>query len=361
MLIVFTVVSRNHLHRARVLMADARRHLPDARLIVCLADDADGLLDAQAESFELLPLEDYAPHGHLHLAFALPVYAFCCALKVHATRHLAEKFPASPLLYLDSDTRLYSPPGDLLAALERHDFVVTPHLIFPDRNAPANLAIALAGAYNAGVFGVAPSEGAKLAVAWWAAQMVSPERVAERFIFDQVWLGLVPGFCSSAHVLRHPGYNVAYWNLHERPLESDSPSWRVAGHPLVVFHFSGLAADQPAELAGSQAPHFPVPDARWRRLGVDYIAALEAAGAATCARWGYQFGTFRDGKPITIHHRRYFVQTLWSRLAPDADPFDPGLAAPASGLRSLYNADHPVTLGYRRLRALPRAMASVFR
>lgn len=359
--VVFTVVSRNHLYRARVLMEDVRRHLPAARQIVCLTDDAAGLFDPAHEPFELLPLRDYAPPDCRHLAFALPVYAFCCALKAHATRYLLEHTGGEPLIYLDSDTRLYAPPVELLEAVARHDLVLTPHVLFPEKNSPANMDVTLSGAFNAGLFAVAPSAEALRLVGWWAAQMSSPERVSERFVFDQVWLSLMPAFSAGAHVLRHPGYNVAYWNLHERPLQAAGPEWRVAGVPLVVFHFSGLQLDRPEELAATQAPFFPLPDARWRHLGVDYAAALEAAGRSACEAWGYEFDRFRDGKALRPSHRRYFLQALWGRLDPGADPFDPTLGMPKTGLRSLYHADHPITRVYRWVRFLPSKLVQALR
>jgi hypothetical protein len=43
-------------------------------------------------------------------------------------------------------------------------------------------------------------------------------------------------------VSKHPGFNVAYWNLHERHVEFRDDEWRVNGKwPLVFFHFSNLA------------------------------------------------------------------------------------------------------------------------
>lgn len=352
MLNVYTVVTRNYFHRARVLMADVARHLPEARRIVYLADDPAGLIDGAAEGVEIVPPAAYAPSMYRHFAFMFPANAMCFILKAHASAHMLRQRREDTHLYFDTDMRVYARPTHLLEALQRSAMVVTPHLSYPERNAQTNLDIARSGAFNAGMFGVAPKRGVEEFINWWANQMSDPHRANADFSWDQGWLGLAPAMLDDLHVLRHPGYNVAYWNLHERPLGAirADGTWEVAGEPLVVYHFSGIDLANPANLAGSLAHQFPLPDPRWSQLGIDYVQRLDAAGAAECTRWGYEFATFRDGKPIQPLHRRYFRQVLWGNLDLAADPFDPSLAAPSSGLRSLYNADHPLTRLYRRLR-----------
>ena len=58
---------------------------------------------------------------------------------------------------------------------------------------------------------------------------------------DQRWLDLLVPSCDAIAVLRDPGLNVAYWNLHERKLEVDHKNaWTVNDHPVKFFHFSGF-------------------------------------------------------------------------------------------------------------------------
>lgn len=44
------------------------------------------------------------------------------------------------------------------------------------------------------------------------------------------------------HVIRHPGVNLAPWNIHSHHLEPGAPP-RVNGQPLIVFHYSSLRLD----------------------------------------------------------------------------------------------------------------------
>jgi hypothetical protein len=66
--------------------------------------------------------------------------------------------------------------------------------------------------------------------------------VCGRFM-NQGYLTRWPDRYSGVHVIRHPGVNLAYWNIATRGL---SGVWRVIvdGRPLICYHFSGLFLDE---------------------------------------------------------------------------------------------------------------------
>src|SRR5258706_15983567 len=53
-------------------------------------------------------------------------------------------------------------------------------------------------------------------------------------------MDLTPGLFSGVMILRHDGYNVAYWNLRQRTVTGAGSSATVNGEPLRFFHFSGF-------------------------------------------------------------------------------------------------------------------------
>ena len=57
--------------------------------------------------------------------------------------------------------------------------------------------------------------------------------------------GLLPAFIDRVHVLRHPGYDVAYWNLSQRRVSRDGDRWLVNGQELRFAHFSGAVIGSP--------------------------------------------------------------------------------------------------------------------
>ncbi|HEY3417351.1 MAG TPA: hypothetical protein VGM23_10755, partial [Armatimonadota bacterium] len=51
---VFTIIAKNYLPYARVLMRSAARMHPEWRRVVVLADQVDGYFDLEAEDFEIV-------------------------------------------------------------------------------------------------------------------------------------------------------------------------------------------------------------------------------------------------------------------------------------------------------------------
>jgi hypothetical protein len=120
-----TIVTPDHVARARVLARSLREHHPDARCTVLVVGDPP----ASAEPFEVLGIEalDCSPLEEMIAAYE--PFALGCALKPWLLSHLLEQSPA--VLYLDSDIRVYAPLDDAFAAVERHGLVLTRHLLGP--------------------------------------------------------------------------------------------------------------------------------------------------------------------------------------------------------------------------------------
>ena len=70
---------------------------------------------------------------------------------------------------------------------------------------------------------------------------------------DQSWLNFVPLFFKGVGIIKHPGCNVAYWNLHERNIEEKGNSYFVNKEfPLLFFHFSGYSINHPGLISRHQ-------------------------------------------------------------------------------------------------------------
>jgi hypothetical protein len=68
--------------------------------------------------------------------------------------------------------------------------------------------------------------------------------------YDQLWMNYVPCLFENYFILKHPGYNMANWNLHERVLSELSPGQFLINQqfPLVFFHYSGYQWDHPESI-----------------------------------------------------------------------------------------------------------------
>ena len=282
---VVTVATRSHFHRARCLHESVGRHLPEADRFVVLADrDDDRRIGAQP--FEVIPVEALPVPDVAAFVQRYNAAELCFATKPWA---LAEMFRRGydRVIFLDSDIVVYSSLRPMLDMLDSASILLTPHFSNVREGAAggSEIGILLAGAYNSGFAGLARSPAAEQFAAWWGQKMLHDCRVDidRGYVGDQRWLDLVPGMFDGVRVVRHPGWNVGRWNLEARPLTSINGEWRVAGEPLVFFHFSGLLSD--ADAAGQQRNlDAGALSTESRALVDDYAKALERHGAREFAR-----------------------------------------------------------------------------
>ncbi len=275
-----TLVTPDHVARARVLARSLREHHPDARFTALVVGDPPG----SCEPFEVLGIEALDCPPLEAMVAAYEPLALLCALKPWLLSHLLEQSPA--LLYLDSDIRVYAPLDDAFAAVERHGLVLTRHLLGPlpdDGRHPSERDVRVAGTFNGGFVGVGrPALGF---LGWWAERMARECAIdpARGLFLDQRWLELAPGLAPGATVLRDPGCNAGFWDVPNRPLTGGPGAYAVAGSPLRCFHFSGFDPDRPDALSAHQDRVDLAEQPVLAGLVRDYAEELHAAGHAAMA------------------------------------------------------------------------------
>lgn len=308
-----TIVAKNYLAMARTLCRSFVRHHPGARAFVLLADEVDGAFDPSQEPFELVEARDLDVPELSDLAYRYSVLELATALKPSLLLHLLEKRGVENLVYLDPDVFVYSPLEEVRRSLQDHDVVLTPHIlepIRPDGRLPDERDLLAAGVFNLGFVAVRRSPAALSLLDWWAARLHDGAYLDfETGLFtDQKWMNLAPCFLDRLAVLRHRGFNVAYWNLQERaPLAPATGGWTVCGEPLRFVHFSGLKSDQP-NLVSKHQSRFRLTDLgrHYKALFGDYLRDLEADGLEETRRLPYRFSFFDDGTLIPERSRRLF-------------------------------------------------------
>lgn len=248
-MVFFTICSLNYLALARTLFRSLRRHYPDAPTFLALADDPHACTDSSAEPFTLIRLADLdiAELGEMVRRYG--VIEFNTAIKPFVFRYLLEHADADSVVYLDPDIYVNSAMPELESALAGScDVVLTPHLLEPAEHAEiSDIKMLQFGIFNLGFLGLRNSPEAHRLVDWWGRRTVHDCRALpdQGLYLDQKWADLFPAFVSATHILRHPGYNVAYWNLNQREVVLEDGQWLVNGHPLRFVHFAGQKIDDP--------------------------------------------------------------------------------------------------------------------
>ena len=350
-----TIIAKNYLAFARVLARSLARRQPGAAVYVLLVDDVEGRFEPAREPFELLLLGDLPLPRPREMCFRYDVMELSTAVKPFLLRELLAR-GHDRVVFLDPDIRVYRPLDAVLDGLKEADMLLTPHLTSPlgDDKHPGEREILMAGAYNLGFLGLARTPAVEGFLGWWGERceeqcVAEPER---GLFVDQRWMDLAPGLLDRVRVLRHPGYNVAYWNLHDRRLQGPPDDAHVNGEPLVFFHFSGLDPLKPARLSRHQDRYPSVSGEPLASLVAAYSAEVLAAGHQASSRWPYTHGAFRDGHPIGREMRELFRQQPQGRFP---DPFQTegddsflawaitpsrqdGLAPLVAGLRAAWDA-----------------------
>jgi glycosyltransferase involved in cell wall biosynthesis len=309
---ICTIVARNYLAYARVLAESYLAQDPTGQCVVLVIDDVDDEVDEAIEPFALLRPCELDIERFEAMAAMYDVTELATAIKPWLLEHLLAHEDGAPVAYFDPDIRFYAPVDEIERLAVRHELVLTPHITTPipdDQKQPGELDLMASGTYNLGFVAMAPGARVHELLEWWQNRLRYDCVIdhALGYFVDQRWFDLVPNTFPGTAVIRDPGMNVAYWNLHERTITRDHDgAWLVNGQPLRFFHFSGFDPDEPHLLSKHQT--------RTRLSEHPDLATLcrEFAGEVRAQRRGeeittpYAWDMLGDGRPWDRRLRRLY-------------------------------------------------------
>lgn len=335
-----TIVPKDHLALARVLVRSLLRHHPEIHCHVLVIDEPEGLFDPQGEPFRTvgLPALDLPDPESFRFRYTKQQLSYACT--PFLLRHLLQS-GFDRVLFVKEESLVLGRMSEALERLTGCPVLMTPHLLAPLESGDVTgreLEILQAGAYNCGLLGVSESEAAHRFLTWWCERMTHHcvHAVGEGMHFEQRWLDLAPSYFEGVEWLRDPTYNVAHWNLPERRVTMEGGEVWVEGRPCRLFRFSGYDVDHPraATRYFTRLRLDDLGDAA--RVYDAYREQLEKQGHAECRSWPYGWGRFDDGTPIPdvvreIHRRRELAGEAHARpfSAEHDGSFQRWLLAPA--------------------------------
>lgn len=259
MTLAFTLCSINYLAQARTLGDSLKRTNPHIRFVIGLVDrlDTANVPADKLPEFELLELHRIGMDGLDEMCEHYNITELNTAVKPYFFRYFFEKVPQiKNVIYFDPDIIVYQPLTQLEALLEKNDFVLTPHLTTPidDQLTPNELHHLNTGVYNLGFIALNKSPEALDFVKWWEEKLFDECKIdlCNGLFVDQHWVNFAPVFWNNVHVEKHPGWNAAYWNLHERLFTQQDGRHLVNGLPVVFFHYSGYDPAKPSVISKYQ-------------------------------------------------------------------------------------------------------------
>lgn len=308
-----TIVSLNYLPYARTLCASFLKFHPDDKFYVLLVDRLPEGFDLTHENFEIVLVENLGIPSFESVAFKYDILELNTSVKPTFLKNLLGR-GVDKLIYFDPDILLYSKVELIYEALDTSEIIIIPHCTSPNEEVPyAENHLLVAGVFNLGFIAVSKMAEAKRFLDWWEHRCLTSgyeERWAGLFV-DQKWINLVPCYFDSVYVLKHPGCNVAYWNLHERTMTSTQTSLLVNGeNALIFYHFSGVSVDGGDRISKHSDQFSLTSRPELAELLSDYRERLVSNGIKDAGHNSYAFGHFNNGALINKLQRAAFAANL---------------------------------------------------
>ncbi len=252
MKIAFTICSNNYLAQAKALGDSLLKHNPGYQLIIGLVDKLSDKIDYSFfNPYEIIPVDEIGIKDFDEMVQRYEITELNTAVKPFIFHHLFQRDETiERIIYFDPDILIYKRLDELEECLIENNIVLTPHFFTPiyDDYRLSEPDILNAGLYNLGFLAVKRSNETDKFLQWWMIKLKKYCVIDfENGLFvDQLWINFVPLYFEKVSILKHLGYNMAYWNLHEREIINDGNNYMVnTQFPLVFYHFSGYNFDKP--------------------------------------------------------------------------------------------------------------------
>lgn len=307
MIHAFTSINVAYLPKARVLGHSLKKWHPEIRFHLMLSDQIPDWFVLENEPFDsVITPQDLAIDNLEGWIFKHSVVELCTAVKPFAFRHIITKHNAEKVFYFDPDCVLFSRADNLIADLDSHSVVLTPHICSPETTREAIIDTETSclrhGIYNLGFLGVRTDEEGMKVVNWWCDRLYEfcQDNIPFGLFTDQRWMDFVPACFERVRIAREPEYNVATWNYTTRKLTGNmADGVLVDGRPLCFHHFSGVDSGNAEMMLRKYSKDAPVV---WE-LNHWYEQACAAQGQGTVSLTPWLYGFYDNGEKVSRDDR----------------------------------------------------------
>lgn len=307
-----TIAARNYLPKTLALYHSIQEQSPHIGLSILLLDDEvpTALRDLPGLTF-VDPQTLFGRPQHFHeLATIYDVVELSTAVKPLLLQYLLGTYEG--VAYLDPDTYLLSPLRELPDLVEEHSVVLTPHFLRPIPPASSYMSemhCLTVGIYNLGF--IAVGRAALPFLQWWWSHLENECLIYPLLglFVDQKWIDAGTVYFPP-HALRHEGYNVGPWNLHERPIRQGLDGvYQSGADALRLFHFSGFDLSRPEELSSrlsESTAQLLVDNDALNGLCRSYAGVLRECVSTLGEGGPYRFGVDSRGNRLSTRVRRAY-------------------------------------------------------
>ncbi|MBU5441000.1 glycosyltransferase [Paenibacillus sp. MSJ-34] len=310
-MIICTSICGNYIPKASVLAKSVKNYNSNATFIVFLVEReiTSEMLPFLNHFDEVILAKEMGFEDFDKYIFKYDVVEAATAVKGQMFKYLLDKYKLEQnFIYLDPDIKVYNSLEELLSILTEHPIVLTPHMIDHEENDNVDAIMdnemnsLQHGVFNLGFLAIRRNEISYNFIEWWAKRLAlfCYDDMKDKGQFtDQKWIDLAPCFFD-VYILRHPGYNVAPWNLSRRAVVQEGDKITVNNCPLYFYHFSGFDSG-----ANETMTKKYVPDSTHiiYRMKNEYIEELNLHGQTILGHILWSYGYYNSGEKITKRAR----------------------------------------------------------
>ncbi|MDR0267809.1 hypothetical protein [Paenibacillus sp.] len=320
-MIICTTATLSHMPFVLELSHSVRRFFPSVKMVLGLVEaEVPESLRSSPWVDEVILAKDLSIPGFDQFIFKLTEPMSKNTIKAQLMNQLIKHdAEADVVVYVDCYSKFLSGIPEALSLLDHHSIVLTPHLIDANYSDSYERELMLLndGSFFAGFVALKRDDEAKDFLSWWSDKLNRDIRdpYGSDF-FDQKWLNFVNVFFNAA-ILRHPGYQLGFWNFHENSREAiavKDHEIELKGGPLRLINFGN---------ENNMFEHYSglLPEAQRQninRLKQHYDESVNSNGQFQDTEWSY--GRYHSGEIITSNARQIF-RVLPTDEAP-SNPFE---------------------------------------
>jgi hypothetical protein len=315
-MIIFTVTSLKYFPKTLVMAQSAKAQMSNVKVCVCLVEEhPNPLLDQFPCIDKIVLAKDIGDKNFYKNIFKYTALEAITSVKAQLFLYLMDYYQdEDTFIFLDTDTKIYSPFDEINKLLNISPIIMTPHLLEEEDSRYAiednELVTLVYGVYNTAFIAIKRSLEATNFLHWWNNKLKNECFIdlSSGIFVDQRWIDLAICYFD-IHILKHPGYNVAAWNLSKRRVSYDNSMYLINNERLRFFHFSGLISGRLDYALQTYVPNQTEPVyglvASYRQELNEWISECKFEDD----RWSYDY--FNNGTKIETSTRKKYIENYY--------------------------------------------------
>jgi hypothetical protein len=308
---ICTIVSKNYIAFARTLYQSFMALHPDGKCYILIIDDIEGYIDPVKEDFEIVKIDDLGIKNIRGFCFKYSIVELSTAFKPYLLKYLLDSKSIDRIFYIDPDILVMNPLDSLYGTLDNYDMILTPHIDkdYPDDGfLPNDSVIMKHGILNLGFIGLRKCTNVNIFLLWWQRKLYDKCLMDHKkgYFVDQKYIDLALTLFENYKIIKEPGYNVAFWNLHSRLISFDKEQWYCNDELLYFFHFSSYKPENPKIISPYQTRFKFEDNPILFSLYSQYHKLLLTNDYFNTYKWPYSYNYFSNGQRINNLIRRLY-------------------------------------------------------